>query len=193
MAEIVLVRHGPSAHHEPRWLNAEGVRAWSVAYDAAEIRAHPGPPLALVEVSRAAAVVVSSDLPRAIASAALLAHGRAVHSDGRLREAPLEVPGAPLPGLGGLRLPLRLWALVFAVRWVWAWLRRAPMPGVDAAVLARAEAAADWLVGLAAERRVVVVTHGFFRRLVGQALERRGWSGPRRRPFGNWSEWTYRR
>ncbi len=170
------------------------MRAWAVAYDAAEILLHHPPPSALVEATKGADRVVCSDLPRAIASAAVLAPGRPVDADPRLRESPLEVPDHPLPRLYGIRLPLRLWGLVFGVRWFWAWLRGGQAPGIDAAVLARAEDAADWLAGLAGNQaRIVAVTHGFFRRLVGQALERRGWTGPRRRPFSNWSEWTYRR
>jgi hypothetical protein len=43
-AEIILVRHGPSAHVERAWLDADGVRRWMIAYDAAEIALHHPPP-----------------------------------------------------------------------------------------------------------------------------------------------------
>jgi hypothetical protein len=81
--------------------------------------------------------VVASDLPRAVASAALLAPGRAVIRTPLLREAPLETPERPLPRLAWLRLPLRGWALVLGARWLVAWARGAPPPGVDARALAR--------------------------------------------------------
>lgn len=91
----------------------------------------------------------------------------------------------------GLKLPLRIWGMVFLARWLWASWRGAPLPGVDAAALGRADDAADWLARRAAEGgRVVAVTHGTFRTLVTAALMRRGWRGPDRRPYHAWSAWT---
>ena len=82
---------------------------------------------------------------------------------------------------------------MFGVRRLAAWMRGAPPPGVDDATLARAEAAAEWIAGLATERsgRVVVVAHTTFRLLMAHALERRGWRGPERRPYHEWSAWRY--
>ncbi len=189
--EIILVRHARSAHVERAWLDVHGVRRWMVAYDAAEIVAHDPPPPALIELARRAGVVVASDLPRAIASAAVLAPATTVQSNALLREAPLETRDRPFPSLGGVRLPLRVWGTVFMTRWLWAQWRQQPLPGVDEAVLARAEEAADWLAGLAAKHgRVVAVTHGTFRTILATALERRGWRGPNRRPLHTWSAWT---
>jgi broad specificity phosphatase PhoE len=188
--EIVLVRHGRSAHVERAWLDADGVRRWMIAYDAAEIARHHPPPPALVALAQKAGAVVASDLPRAIASAALLAPSATVEMSALLREAPLETADAPFPRLWGIKLPLRAWGMVFVARWLWASWRRAPLPGVDAAALARAEEAAEWLARLATERgRVVAVTHGTFRTLVSAALERRGWRPPARRPHHVWSAW----
>lgn len=190
-AEIVLVRHGPSAHVERAWLDTDGLRRWMIAYDAAEIALHSPPPPALVELTTAAGVVVASDLRRAIASAAVLVPTASVETSPLLREAPLETPDLPLPRLWNLKLPLRLWGIVFLARWLAGSWRGAPPPGVDAAVLARAEEAADWLARLAAERRrVVAVTHGTFRTLLTAVLMRRGWRGPERRPYHPWSAWT---
>jgi len=192
-AELVLVRHGVSAHVERGWIDVDGVRRWMAAYDAAEIALHHPPPPDLVGLARTADLVVASDLPRALASAALLASGREVHASALLREAPLETTELPLPRLAGVRLPLRGWALVFGVRWLRARWRGAPPPGVDAFALARADEAAAWLAGLAEERgRVVAVTHATFRMLVAAALERRGWRGPERRPFREWTAWRLR-
>lgn len=191
--EIVLVRHGRSAHAERGWLDAEGLRRWMAAYDAAEIALHHPPPHRLIELARSAGVIVASDLPRARASAVLLAAGREVRASALLREAPLETPDFPLPRLGGLRLPLRGWALVFGARWLWASWRGAPPPGVDAHALDRAEAATTWLVELAASHgQVVAVTHSTFRGLVAAALVRRGWRGPEQRPYREWSAWAHR-
>lgn len=193
--EIVLVRHGRSAHVERRWLDADGIRGWMRAYDAAGIAPELPPPPALVELARTAHRIVCSDLPRATASAAVLAGPRAVELTPLLREAPLETPELPLPRLAGLRLPLGAWALVMGVRWIRASMRGAPPPGVDAAVLARAGEAAAWLAeqaGAAAGGRLLVVTHNTVRTLLAAELLRRGWRGPARRPFREWSAWQFR-
>ena len=191
--EIILVRHGRSAHVQRGWLDVDGLRGWMAAYDAAEIALHHPPPPALVALARAAGLLVASDMPRAVASARVLADGGDFRTSALLREAPLETPELPLPRLGGMRLPYRGWGLVLGALWLRAHLRGAPPPGVDAAALARADEAAAWVEELAAaHERVLVVTHATFRTLVGAALRRRGWRVPERRPFHEWSAWRYR-
>lgn len=193
--EVILVRHGRSAHVESGWLDVHGLRRWMTAYDAAEIALHHPPPPELVAAAARAGRIVASDLPRAVASAAMLAPDRAVERMSLMREAPLETPQLPLPALGGIRMPLRAWGLVFGARWLYAWARGAPPPGVDAAALARADEAADWLAAEAprAEGPILVITHATFRTLLASSLLRRGWRGPERRPFHEWSAWRFSR
>ena len=192
-AEIVLVRHGPSAHVQTGWIDVEGLRRWMAAYDAAEIALHHAPPADVEMLCRDASRFVTSDLPRAVASALRLAPGREIERTPLLREAPLETRELPLPALGGIRLPLRGWALVFGARWLAAWMRAAPPPGVDAAALARADEAAGWLAerAQATDGRIVAVTHATFRLLLSRSLAVRGWRGPERRPFREWSAWRF--
>ena len=170
-----------------------GVRRWMEAYDAAEISPDHAPSPELEALVADAARIFASDLPRTVASAIRLAPDRPIVRTPLLREAPLETPELPMPALGGIRLPLRAWGMVFGARWLASWLRNAPPPGVDARTLARAEEAAEWLVAQASEAsgRVVVVTHATFRFLVAQALVRRGWRGPERRAYREWSAWSY--
>lgn len=191
--ELLLVRHGRSAHVERGWIDVQGVRQWMAAYDAAEIAPDHAPPAELELLAREAVRVIASDLPRTVASAMRLAPDREIVRTPLLREAPMETPEMPLPSLGGMRLPLRAWGTIWAMRWLVSWLRSAPPPGVDAAVLARADEAAAWLADQAMEAggRVVVVTHATFRLLVTQALVRRGWRGPEQRPYREWSAWQY--
>ena len=193
VGELLLVRHARSAHVETRWIDIDGVRRWMNAYDLAEIAPDHAPPAELVALASTASRVVTSDLPRAVASAVRLAPDRTIERTPLLREAPLETAELPFPALGGVRLPLRAWGVVFGARFLSAWLRGAPPPGVDASVLSRVEEAADWLVAQVAtsEGRVVVVTHATFRVLVGRALVRRGWRPPDRRPYREWSAWRF--
>lgn len=191
--EVLLVRHGRSAHVQTGWMDVHGVRRWMSAYDAAEIASDHPPPAELEALARDAVLVVASDLPRAVASAARLAPEREIVRTPLLREAPLESPDLPLPALGGMRLPFRAWGMIWGSRWLAAWLRSAPPPGVGAAELARADEAAEWLVEQATHTggRVLAVTHATFRVVLARALVRRGWRGPDQRPYREWSAWRY--
>jgi len=191
--ELILVRHGRSAHVVTGWLDVHGVRGWMAAYDAAEISPDHAPPAELEALARDAALLVASDLPRTVASAVRLAPERESVRTALLREVPLEQPDRPLPTFGGIRLPFRAWGMVWGSRWLMAYLRNQPPPGVSPAELARAEEAADWLVEQAtrASGRVVVVTHATFRVVLSQALARRGWRGPQEKSYREWSAWPF--
>jgi len=191
--ELLLVRHGRSAHVHTGWIDVDGVRRWMAAYDAAEIMPDHAPPAELEALVRDASLVIASDLPRTVASAVRLAPEREIVRTPLLREAPMETPDRPLPDFGGIRLPLRAWGTIWTARWLTAWLRNAPPPGVGPAELARAEQAADFLVGHAQDAggRVVAVTHATFRVVLARALVQRGWRGPDQRPYREWSAWRY--
>jgi broad specificity phosphatase PhoE len=171
----------------------DGVRRWMAAYDAAEIAPDHAPPAELEALVREASLVISSDLPRTVASAVRLAPEREIVRTALLREAPMETPDRPLPGFGGIRLPLRAWGMLWGARWLSSWLWNASPPGVGPAELARAEEAAEFLVAHAkgAGGRVVVVTHATFRVVLARELARRGWHGPEQRPYHEWSAWRY--
>jgi broad specificity phosphatase PhoE len=184
---VVLVRHGRSAHvHRGGWVDAEGLRRWRAAYEAAAIAGGDAPPAALLAEAARAGVVAASDAPRAVASAERLAGGgRAVVVSPLLRETGLRVPGWV-----GWRMPLSAWALAIGVEWLRGTAAGGRTPPES---LARAAAAADWLAALARERGdVVAVTHGDFRRLLVARLRRLGWT-----PVGggrgvrNWSAWRF--
>src|SRR5215212_6585995 len=99
-AQIVLVRHGRSAHvHTGEWLSAAGVQRWRAQSDAVGITADDEPPAALVRETERAALVVASEMRRAIASAQRLAPGRDIRVSTLLRETALPIP---------TRLPLHL-------------------------------------------------------------------------------------
>ncbi|HET9799916.1 MAG TPA: hypothetical protein VFP90_18100 [Gemmatimonadaceae bacterium] len=192
--ELLLVRHGRSAHVDAgHWVDVEGVRRWMAAYDAAEIMPDHAPPPELEALVRDASRVIASDLPRTVASAVRLAPEREIVRTPLLREAPMETLERPLPGFGGIRLPLRAWGMLWGTRWIASWLWNAEPPGIGPAELERAEQAADLLVAQAhdAGGRVVVVTHATFRVVLARALARRGWRGPDQRPYHEWSAWRY--
>lgn len=184
---LILVRHGRSAHVHRGWLDAAGVENWRIAYDAAGIAHDDAPPASLRE--RAShALVVASDLPRAIESAAMLAPRDAIVTSPLLREVPL-----PIPRLRGVRLPLGVWGTVIGLGWL-ADLRTGRSPYLLDARGRGLEAAA-WLTELTdTHPSIIVVTHGAFRRYLQDGLQLQGWmpSGERRR-FTHWSTWALSR
>jgi hypothetical protein len=184
---IALVRHACSSHVETRWVDADGFRRWREAYEAAGIRNDERPPSELRQLTDDAGIVLSSDAPRAGASARLLAGDREVAVSPLLRELDLE---AAVPGR--LRMPLSAWALLVGWRTLTLTLRgRYPSP----AEAARVGAATAWLQDVASQHElVVVVTHAMFRRHVFARLLEDGWQAERgRRSMEHWSAWLLRR
>ncbi|HEX6898764.1 MAG TPA: hypothetical protein VF789_03580 [Thermoanaerobaculia bacterium] len=185
-AEIVLVRHGRSAHVHAGWIDLQGFHRWREAYEAAGIVAGETPPPELRSVAERAGAVVASDAPRAIESARLLAVDREVITSPLLREMDL-----PPPALHGWRLPLAGWALAYGFRWILGGM--SSRAHASPAEIERAREAARWLIGIA-ERHgaVVVVTHATFRGLLARALAEEGWPcGARTRRAPHWSAWSF--
>jgi broad specificity phosphatase PhoE len=179
--EIVLVRHGRSAHVHRGWIDRAGFGAWREAYEAAGLARGQAPSPELVRLAEGA-LVVSSDIRRAVESARLLAPE--VETSPLLRE--LELPAPEL----GLRMPLAGWALAIGLA-NFLLERKGGYP--QPAEVERVKAAVGWLTGLAREHRTVVaVTHGSLRRELGLGLVARGWQALGRwRSIRPWSAWTF--
>lgn len=181
---ILLVRHGRSAHlHDGRWMHAHRVRDFEHSYDAAGILEDDVPPPELVEVATRAETLVASDLRRAVESARRIAPGRDPIVLPLFREIALEPPRwVPIP------LPIAGWDAISFAQWSYRLT-----VGADHDFVRRADLAADWLVGRAANgENVVAVTHGAFRRIVARRLEARGWHADGRRlGYANWSVWSF--
>jgi broad specificity phosphatase PhoE len=186
-ARIALVRHARSAHVHAGWIDASGFRAWREAYEAAAIHEGERVPAPLGQLVTGPALVISSDAPRALASARMLAGGREVLVSPLLRELDLEGPT-----LGGLRLPLGAWALAVGGRTLLQSLR-GQYPSVAEA--ARINDAAVWIKELASQHSMILaVTHAMFRRRLAARLVQAGWRPePGRRSVQPWSAWMFRR
>lgn len=184
---VALVRHARSSHVHAGWIDAAGFRAWRETYEAAGIRDDERVPAPLEQLAARADLVLSSDAPRSIASARLLAPGREIVVSPLFRELDLEGPA-----LGGIRLPLRAWAVAVGGRTLLRTLRRQYPSAAEAA---RIDDAAAWLEELAAQHPLIVaVTHAMFRRRLSTRLLQAGWQAePGRRSLRPWSAWLFRR
>lgn len=180
---ILLVRHGRSAHVHAGWIDVDGFRRWREQYEAAGIVPDEVAPPALQELAKSAGAIVTSDLPRAIESARLLAPSAEITISPLLRELAL------VPADIRFRMPLAAWALTFTPRW----LRN------ELATPAEHQSAVDaaqWLTTLAdAHGLVIAITHHSMRGLIADELVRSGWTStvPRRRKSAHWSTWTFDR
>ena len=186
-ARVALVRHARSAHVHAGWISANGFRAWREAYEAAGIHEDERVPAQIEQLVSRADLVLSSNAARAVASARLLAPGREIVVSPLLGELDLEGPT-----LGGLRLPLRAWAVAVGGRTLLRTLRRQYPSAAEAA---RIDNAAAWLEELAAQHSLIVaVTHAMFRRRLSARLVQTGWQAERgRRSLQPWSAWLFRR
>ncbi len=184
---VVLVRHARSSHVHSGWITSSGFRAWREAYEAAGIREDERVPDHLAQIAPKADLVLSSDAPRAVATARLLAPGREIVVSPLLRELDLEGPS-----LGELRLPLMAWAFAVGGRTLFMILRRQYPSAAEAA---RINNAAAWLEELAARHSLIVaVTHASFRGRLSTRLAQTGWRPePGRRSLQHWSAWFFRR
>jgi broad specificity phosphatase PhoE len=182
---IALVRHARSSHVHAGWIDARGFRAWREAYEAAAIRDDERVPAPLQQLASRGGIVLSSDAPRALASARMMAGGREVVVSTLLRELDLEGPA-----LGGLRLPLGAWAVAVGGRTL---VRTLQGQYPSAAEAARIEGAATWIEELAAQHSpVIAVTHAMFRRRLAARLAKAGWQPvPGRRSLQPWSAWLF--
>jgi broad specificity phosphatase PhoE len=185
---LLLIRHGRSSSALPPGLVDRGaVERWLTAYDEAALATGDAPPPALVAEVARAHLIVTSDLPRAVASAALLAPGREALVSPLFREVPLPIPHSLVR-----RLPAVMWGALIHLRWMIEIARGRGDPG-DAVERARAAArwCADACEGLEEREPVIAVaTHGVFRRVLARHLRREGWRfAPGRRSYAHWSVW----
>ena len=183
--ELLLVRHGRSAHvHDGSWIDAARARTFEERYDAAPIRADDVPPRSLVQRARNAAVVLTSDLARAVASARALAPGCQPIISPLLRELRFDLPA------WGPRLPLHVWDALHHAMWTMRLLG-----SHEHADTRRARDAAKWIDSQAADARLTIaITHGGFRRLLAAQCARTGWTPQRGvRRYYNWSVWGFSR
>jgi broad specificity phosphatase PhoE len=186
-ARVALVRHARSSHVHAGWISASGFRAWREAYESAGIHEDERVPAQLEQLVSRAGLVLSSDAARAVASARLLAPGREIVVSPLLSELDLEGPA-----LGGLRLPLRAWAVAVGGRTLLQTFRRQYPSAAEAA---RIDNAAAWLEELAAQHSLIVaVTHAMFRRRLSARLMQTGWQAERgHRSLQPWSAWLFTR
>ncbi len=168
VGRIYLVRHGRPDHSWHGSFDRQGFGQWLQEYESSSLKTGQEPPSDLQELAVRSEVILSSKLPRAMQTAALLADGGKIEAFDGFQEAPF-----PAPFAFGLKLSPKVWG---------TWARIAWMLGLTKGVesrrqaSARAEVAAQKLIEQAVRRGdVLLCGHGWFNIMIGRVLKRRGW------------------
>lgn len=185
---VTLVRHGePDISRRVR-LSAREYAVWWARYETRGLLPGQTPPDGLLASARAAGVMISSIRPRAIETAGAVCGGRAYAQDPLFVEAPLPPPRWP----DWIRLRPRTWG--FLARFWWWFFNHHEGQETRAQAERRADEAAAMLVDLARDGQdVLLVAHGFFNGMIGEALRRQGWRCTQDQGFHYWKARRFER
>lgn len=185
---VILARHGEPALSRKLRLSAEGYRTWWATYEAGGLKMDQEAPPSLRAAAAKAGFIIASTRLRSVQTAQALSPGRAFAEDPMFIEAPLPPPNWP----AWLRLSPRLWGVV--ARFWWWFFNHSDGEESRAEAQARADEAARLLADMAATGQdVLVVAHGFFNGMVGEALKRLGWKCVHDQGFHYWSARRFER
>lgn len=183
---IVIVRHGKPALSRKVRLNWLEYREWWKQYDLSGLADGQMVPKKLSRLMQSADAVYSSDLKRAVETATMAA-GRAPDViDSQFREAAL-----PSPWLGKIKLRPKSWGTLSRIVWFYGLVnseeRVTPARMRAKAMALRLESDAS------GERMIVVFAHGWFNRMMGTQLRRRGWKITKNQGDLHWKFRRYER
>ncbi len=164
-------------------LTSQGYCDWWKLYDLGGLQEGQTPPDGLVQTAREAQIVYASTLRRAQETAQAVTQGRAFKTDAIFVEAPLPPPHTP----DWFKLPPRLWGVV--ARLWWHLFNHHDGQETRLEAEQRAGRAAEILIGEADQGRdVLLLAHGYFNHMIGQALKAKGWSLTLDQGFKYWSQ-----
>lgn len=177
--KIVLLRHGKP--DIPRLANMNGVEfvKWINSYDLAALDEKCSPAEDALLIAQSCSAVICSTLRRSIESAEMLGVSDKVEASSEFVEANL-----PNFGVMSLRLPARVWLVVFRLSW---FIGYSPNSESYLQVKERAKNCASQLINIAQDKEsVMFVGHGILNRLISKELIRRKWRGPARSKSDYW-------
>lgn len=181
---IITARHG--CPHMDRTVNitAEEYGVWWGNYDLAGLAPGEEPPQSLIDLGAECQVVLSSTLPRAIETAAMVVKGaRTVPQDALYVEAPLPPPPVPR-----LKLNPTRWGQVSRAFWFFGY---APN-GIESHKEARARVRliVDRLETYTATGQdVLLCAHGYLNWMIDGHIRQRGWQRVDREGQNHYWSW----
>jgi broad specificity phosphatase PhoE len=185
---IILARHGEPGLSRKIRFDAEGYRKWWAQYEEIGLREGQTPPLALAQMAEKAGVIIASTRRRSVETAHAVAGGKAFAQDPLFIEAPLPPPRWPR----WIKLSPRLWG--FFARFWWWFFNHHEGQETRAQAQVRAGQAAAMVVEMAESGQdVLIVAHGFFNTMIGEALKARGWRCTEDQGYRYWKARIFRR
>ncbi len=166
LGAISLTRHGRPKVRREGWSGWNGFNRWWAAYEASDLDPASLPPDNLKQEAARATMLFMSPKQRAMETARAVCGDRPVEVSELFLEAPLPAP--PLP----LYMPVSAWWVIARFYW---WFGFHGDFEHRNATNARADIATDKVIEAAARGDVLVCAHGWFNRMVGWRLKRRGW------------------
>jgi len=183
---IIIVRHGKPALSRKMWMTWQGYREWWGLYDEGGLAANQKIPEKVKQYAKAADVVISSPLRRAIESATLARGTEPDMIDADLVEAAL-----PSPKIGPLKFRPKSWGTLARIVWYVGW-----SDGMESHSVARvrAERMCEKLGDHADGGKLVfVAAHGWFNRMLKGSLKDRGWKCVSQNGDLHWSHRRFER
>ncbi len=166
LGAISLARHGRPVVRRQGWMDWKGFNEWWHSYETQGLDPTSTAPDNLRQEAQNSNVLMSSPIARARETARAVCGDCPVEVSELFLEAPLPAPPMPIV------MPVDFWWVTGRFYW---WLGFTGDFESRREVEARAELAADRVIEAAEIGDVLVCAHGWFNRMVGRRLKRRGW------------------
>ena len=184
---IALVRHGEPALSRKVSLTSSGYRDWWATYEEGGILTDQSPPDSLKAYGAKAGSLFVSTRRRAIETARAIVGERPFTPDPLFIEAPLPPP--PLPDFMTFTPPY--WGVIARTAW---WFGYGEGDETRQQAEVRASRAAETLNEAAtANGPVLLVAHGYFNNMIGNALKRQGYRLTEDQGFKYWATRRFER
>lgn len=184
--EISLVRHGKSEFVQKGAVTLQEFKRWVENYNFHGVSDKPVCPPETIRKTKAAHLVLTSDLKRSIESAKRLNLPVEFMADPLFRET--ELPSGSIKFFG-IKLKPGVWAMILRLLWFTGYSSKCESLKE---AKSRAKKAAGRLIAYAGEyESVALIGHGFFNMLIAKELKKNGWKGEKKIGTRHWNCTSY--
>jgi broad specificity phosphatase PhoE len=184
--EITLIRHGRSQLDVKKSITCHEFTDWVQQYNSVGVVEESCYPKEALKKINEAHLVITSDLKRSIDSASLLRTNVKTISSSLYREIELPVTSK---NISGIKLSSDIWAVLLRILWFSGYSTNCESYN---SAKKRAEAATNNIIEHTSKhKKVVLVGHGFFNRLIAKELQNKGWKRKTKITSKHWGASTF--
>lgn len=193
--EIILLRHGKPDVKLSGNVNSVTLKVMADEYENSGVSAGEEKPENKLsqmyrEIFNHSCFYVCSNLKRSQESAKLLGFANVDMKDSLFNESDIPLFNRYFIIFNKIKLPVLMWVIILRLLWLFGFKQNGESI-IEAKK--RAEIAANKLIGLAYEhKKVVLIGHGLFNRLIANQLRRKDWQGPKSPGKKFWQSGVYR-